>query len=59
MTVHFNVPWSQPHWWIFGFLWIIFGGAYAKAAMQRATLESLSRIERNAADDVFRYIERE
>lgn len=56
MTWYFNVPWSYVHWWIFGFLWLGFAAGYAKGALQREILQSVSR---ETDSDVFRYIERE
>lgn len=57
MTVHFNVPWSNVHWWLFGFLWFpVFAGFMIGSTWHEA-LRSMDR--KDNGSDVFHYIERE
>lgn len=43
MCVRFNVPWSNVHWWLFGFLWMFFAAIVEKAATQFEVLHYLNR----------------
>jgi hypothetical protein len=56
MTVHFNVPWSRYHWWLFGVLWFFFFAAFVQGGIQHEALRFMGR--NNKSDDVFRHIER-
>jgi hypothetical protein len=48
MTVHFNVPWSNVHWWLFGFLWLTAFGGFYKAGIEIEALRFMGRnIERD------------